>query len=104
MTFPPLPYPISAPGPPPMEMNTSNLQREYTERTTPPKTNHSTLAKAGSRALKRMGKVIGDTKDPDVAFYESLSQADFGRLTNAYGTDAVGSYVKTMEQLRLNRS
>lgn len=104
MTFPALPYPIPAPGPSPMQMNTNNLQQEYAKLNAPPKANRSNLAKAGSRAFERMSRVIGDTKDPDVAFYEGLSQADFGRLTNAYGTDAVGSYVKTMEQRRLNRS
>jgi len=87
-----------------MQMNTSNLQQEYAELTAPPTSKRSNLDKAGSRAFERMSRVIGDTKDPDVAFYEGLSQADFGRLTDTYGTEAVGSYVKTMEQRRLNRS
>lgn len=104
MTFPPLPYPIPAPGPPPMQMNTTNLQQEYAELTSLPMVSESNLDKASTRAVKRIDKVVGDTKDPDVAFYESLNQADFGRLTNVYGVDNVGSYVKTMEQRRLNRS
>jgi len=62
------------------------------------------LDKVAGGAFNRYDKVMGESTDPDVRLYNTLSKDDFVFISNKYGVDDTADYIETMEKLRLKRS
>jgi len=46
-------------------------------------------------------ELLGKSSDPEVMFYEGLSQADFDRMAAEEGPQAMQTYIRVMETKRL---
>ena len=61
------------------------------------------LDKATGRAFNRMDAVRGESSDPDVQLYNTLTKDDFVGISNEYGAEQTLDYINTMERKRLRR-
>lgn len=57
----------------------------------------SSVFKKGADQIK---KALGTNFDPELAFYDQLTEADFYHLEEGYGPDVLQSYIQHMELKR----
>jgi kynureninase len=65
------------------------------------KSSVSQLHNATDKAFKGVHGIIGDSRNPNVRLYESLTPEHFKRFTDMYGEESVMNYIKQMEYERL---
>lgn len=61
------------------------------------------MGQAAQTAAGNYGRLLGQSPNRDVAFYETLTPDDFDRMGKQHGSEAVIEYITTMEARRLRR-
>lgn len=55
------------------------------------------LTDLAGQAFENTQKQLGETQNPELAYYKTLNDNDFKALEEAFGLDETADYVKAME-------
>lgn len=59
---------------------------------------------AAGQAFARVQKAFNIETDPDIRFYDRLTDDDFALIRETYGDEGLSQYISTMEQKKIRRS